>query len=181
MAVIKSFANEKLSLAYREYGKLIEKFCRIRLKEAADYTDDCVQETFCIYYKKLLAGEEIEQPKAFLYRTADIMIKRVKAEHFKDAKHMVELDEARDVAAPQTDETSQNLDYDMLKKILLAKLSAEEQKLYIQKYVERKSLKEIGKELNIPPTTVANRTSRLRSKIKELTQNMIEEIEKGGT
>lgn len=181
MAVSKTFANEKLSAAYRAYGKAIEKFCRLRLGDAVDSADDCVQETFCVYYKKLLAGEEIEQAKAFLYRTADIMVKRAKAEHFKNAKRIVELDEAKEVEAVQTDETAQNLDYDFLKRMLIAKLSEEEQKLYIKKYVERKSLKEIGDELNIPPTTVANRTSRLRSKIRELTQEIIGEIEKGGS
>lgn len=180
MALIKTTADRKLSEAYREYGGCLEKYCRVRLKEAADSTGDCVQEAFCIYYKKLLAGEEIEKPKAFLYRTADNMIKRAKQEHFRNASRFAPLEEAAETPADSFDEIADSLDYDKLKEKLLSHLSEAEQLLYERKYVERKSLKEIGKELGIPPTTAANRTSRLRAKIKSLTEELIDTVEKGG-
>lgn len=181
MAVIKSIADEKLSAVYREYGKDIEKYCRVRLKEAADYTDDCVQEAFCVYYKKLLSGEVIGNAGAFLYRTADNMVKRVKAQHYKNASRLTSLDEANEVEADLIDEIADKLDYDKLKEILISNLTEKEQLLYQRKYVERKSLKDIGLELGIPPTTVANRTSRLRTKIKSLSQSMIDKIQEGGS
>lgn len=100
----KRAADESLSFACREYGKCLEKYCRVRLGEAADWADDCVQETFYIYYKKLLDGESVEKPKAFLYRTADNMIKRKLHEHYKNASRTVPLDEARDEEAASADE-----------------------------------------------------------------------------
>lgn len=181
MAIKKSLADKKLSHAYEEYGKCLEKYCRVRLGEAADYTDDCVQEAFCVYYKKLIAGEVIDKPKAFLYRTADNMVKRVRAEHYKNASRLTPLDEAENVEAQITDEAASNIDYDRLKEILLRDLSSQEQLLYQRKYVERKSLKEIGAELGIPPATVANRTSRLRTKIKALSEQLIAAVQKGGS
>ena len=78
------------------------------------------------------------------------------------------------------DEVITSLDYDELKEILLLKLSEQEQHLYKMKYVEKRSLKEIGKKLDIPPATVANRTSRLRSKIRSLLSQVIEDSLKGG-
>lgn len=83
MGNVKRTADDALSAACRDYKKCLEKYCRVRLGEAADSVDDCVQETFYIYYKKLLNGEIIEKPKAFLYRTADNMIKRKLSEHYK--------------------------------------------------------------------------------------------------
>lgn len=177
MAKIKSLADEKLSLAYRDYGKCLEKYCRVRLGEAEASTDDCVQEAFCIYYKKLLSGEVIEKPKAFLYRTADNMIKRARAEYYKNASRLVPLEQAENAQAEMIDRLADKLDYDKLKEILMLSLNDKEQLLYLRKYIERKSLKEIGAELGIPPTTVANRISRLRTKIKSLTQEMIDRIE----
>lgn len=38
----KRAADESLSFACREYGKCLEKYCRVRLGEAADWADDCV-------------------------------------------------------------------------------------------------------------------------------------------
>lgn len=72
------------------------------------------------------------------------------------------------------------LDYDELKDTLISVLTEKEQYLYHLKYEQRKSLKEIGEILNIPPVTVANRTSRLRSKIKELVGSVIEDSLKEG-
>lgn len=180
MAKTKAAADELLSVACSQYCKSLEKYCRVRLGEVSGWVDDCVQETYYVYYKKLLAGETIEKPKAFLYRTADNMIKRLKAEHYKNAARITPLEEARDVVFEMADEIVTSLDYDELKEILLLKLSEQEQRLYKMKYVEKRSLKEIGKELDIPPATVANRTSRLRSKIKSLLSQVIEDSLKGG-
>lgn len=180
MAQIKSLADRKLETAFREYGKLLEKYCRVRLGEASQSTEDCVQEAFCIYYRKILAGEAIEQPKAFLYRTADNMVKRAKAEYYKRASRFTTLDEVADIEADPLDELD-FIDCEKLTQMLLNKLTDSERLLYKRKYIERKSLKEIGLELSIPPTTVANRTSRLRSKIKMLSEELISEAEKGGS
>lgn len=180
MANKKAAADKALSEAYRECGHALQKYCRVRLGDAADQTEDCVQEAFCVYYKKLLAGEEIEKPKAFLYRTADNMVKRARAAHYKDAVHLLPLEDAEAVEAASPDDLVSALDYDILKEKLLSELSPEEQLLYTRKYAERKSLKEIGLELSVPPTTVANRTSRLRTKIKHLSEELIESTLKGG-
>ena len=181
MANLKLIADEGLALAYKEYGKSLEKYCKVRLGEAADSTDDCVQEAFCVYYKRLLNGDKIDKPKAFLYRTADNMVKRVRSEHYKNASRTAPLDEAAHIEAQQVDELAAMLDYDKLKNVLLEGLRDSERQLYQLKYVEGKSLKEIGDILKIPPTTVANRTSRLRSKIKLLTSQLMENIQKGGS
>ena len=108
------------------------------------------------------------------------MIKRKLHEHYKNASRTVPLDEARDEEAASADEAASLLDYDQLKEVLISVLGAEEQRLYQLKYEQGRSLKDIGEILNIPPATVANRTSRLRSKIKGLLTDVIENSLKGG-
>lgn len=177
----KAIADAKLSEAYSSICKSLVKYCRVRLGEASDSADDCVQEAFCVYYKKLLLGEEIEKPKAFLYRTADNMVKRAKEEYIKNAQRTSGLETAEEIEAFIPDENTADIDYDKIKEILISKLSEDEQLLYQRKYAENLSLKEIAALMNIAPAAVANRTSRLRTKIKRLTEPILEKEQKGGS
>ena len=176
----KAQADQMLQEAYKLYGNLLVKYCAVRLKEDAVAVDDCVQNAFLIYYKKLLGGDVIEKPKAFLYRTADNMVKRSLADYYKNAKRTIELEKAENIPVEETFTDACDLDYDYLKRVLLEKLSADEQLLYQQKYVEGMALKEIGEYYKITPSAVANRTSRLRTKIKTLIDYVIENNSKGG-
>lgn len=179
--VNKAQADEAVKQAYRDYNNLLIKYCRIRLKDVPDAIDDCLQNTYLAYYKRLLSGEEIKNTKPFLYRVADNMVKRTVADYSKNAKRHTDLDNAKELSAQIDFDSFSNseIDYDILKERLINRLNNDEQFLYRMKYEERKSLKEIGETLNIPPSAVANRTSRLRTKIKRLISETIEEIEGG--
>lgn len=178
----KAQADKILHQVYSDYSSLLIKYCTVRLKEVPDAVDDCIQNTYLVYYKRLLTGEDIKSPKAFLYRTADNMVKRAIADFYKNAKRHTDLEEAERVITYDDFENNINteLDYDRLKELLISQLNESEQKLYQLKYAEGKSLKEIGEQLNIAPSAVANRTSRLRNKIKLLIDETIEAQTKGG-
>lgn len=178
--ISKAAADEKLQEAYSMYGNLLTKYCTVRLEEAIASVDDCIQNAFLIYYNKILNGETIENPKAFLYRVADNMVKRCVSEYYSDAKRRADLETAENISVDESFEHTADLDYDYLKEILINKLSEDEQLLYQQKYVQRLSLKELGDYYSIKPAAVANRTSRLRTKIKSLIDEVLEENDKGG-
>jgi len=177
----KAYADSQFNTAFDKYEKAIEKYCAIRLGEAVHATDDCVQETFLLYYRKLLFGEQFENIRAFLYKTANNMVLKARENYFKDAKHTEELSAAENIAVDTYSMISDDVDYDKIKELLISKLSDNEQQLYHMKYVEGKSLREIGEILNIPPAAVANRTSRLRTKVKKLVEPILIEFEKGGS
>lgn len=164
--------DEKLSVekfindCYEKYYQSIFKYCRVRLGEFSEHAEDCVQDAFVILQRKLNEGETVEQPRAFLYRTADNFVKRTVEHYSKERKRTVELTEAEN--APAQPIISDDFDYDEFARILIATLSGQEQELYILKYVRQKSLKEISEILNIQPTAVAKRVSRLRQRIKDL-------------
>lgn len=180
----KANADKELEKAFDEFSKAIEKYCRVRLGEAIEATDDCVQETFLVFYKRLLNGEHFENARAFLYKTANNMVLKAREEYFKNAKHTEELSVAESIATSADnaeDTVCDDIDYDRVKEILISKLSNNEKELYQMKYAQGKSLKEIGELLNIPPSAVANRTSRLRAKVKKLVEPVLTEFKKGGS
>lgn len=159
---VEQFIND----CYEKYYQSIFKYCRVRLGEFSEHAEDCVQDAFVVLQRKLNEGETVEQPRAFLYRTADNFVKRTVEHYSKERKRTVELTEAENAPAPPI--ISDDFDYDEFARILIATLSEQEQELYILKYVQRKSLKEIAEILDIQPTAVAKRVSRLRQRIKDL-------------
>lgn len=185
-AVGKSYADEQFELYFEKYSKQLEKFCAVRLEEASDFAGDCVQEAFCVFYRKLLDGEKFENPRAFLYQTANNMMLRARKEYFKNAKHTKNLDDAENVAVYIEKEVEERIepddvDIDKAKEVLLSVLDDDERRLYQLKYVERKSLKDISKILDITPTAAAKRTSRLRAKITNSVTPVLSEFRKGGS
>ena len=151
---------------YEKYYQSLYKYCRVRLGEFSEHAEDCVQDAFVILQRKLTEGEKIEQPRAFLYRTADNFVKRTTEHYIKERTRTVELTEAENAPAPPI--ISDDFDYDAFAQILISTLTGQEQELYILKYVQRKSLKEISEMLDIQPTAVTKRVSRLRQRIKDL-------------
>ncbi len=176
----KAYADKVLEEAFESFGKALEEFCRVRLGEAGQSSNDCVQEAFLVFYKRLLGGETFENPRAFLYKTANIMVLRAREEYFKNAKRSKSLEEAQDIPVFIEAFSENELDYERIKEILVTRLSEDEQKLYKMKYEQKMSLAEIGNELSIAPAAAANRLSRLRTKIKAMTKPVLQEILKGG-
>lgn len=179
-------ADILLEESFEQYSKAIEKFCYVRLGEASDYASDCLQETYCLFYRKLLDGTEFENPRAFLYKTANNMVLKAKENYYKNAKRTKSLDEAENIPTyieeSIEDKIENNdVDIDFAKSLLLSSLDDDELILYQMKYVERLSLKEISDKIHISPSAVAMRTSRLRSKVKALVIPTLTEIRKGGS
>lgn len=179
----KAYADEQLELVFNEYGKAIENFCYIRLGEANEFTHDCVQETYCVFYKKLLDGEIIKNPRAFLYKTATNMVLKAREKYFSNAKRNKSLEEIKNISVSIDDEIDkkfdEKLDLEKVKTKILSQLSESEIRLYKLKYEENKSLNDISLILNITPTAVAKRTSRLRKKITDLVYPTLDDFRKG--
>ena len=174
----KAVADKCLAFAYKEYKDFLYKYCTTHLRYDKNSADDCVQNAYLLYYKKLLSGETIKYPKAFLYKTVSIYVKKAEEQFLKNAKKQTPLADARNLHAPEIDRLAADLDYDVLKALLISELSAEEQELYNMKYVMGMTLKEIAEVLNTTPTAVANRTSRMRAKVKRLVPKTVNDFVK---
>lgn len=160
--------NKTVSDCYEKYYQSICKYCRVRLGKFSQHAEDCVHDAFLVLCNKLSEGETVDQPRAFLYRTADNFVKRTVESCLKQQNQTVDIDEAAEKIAAPPDSVPDDFDYDECARIIIEMLTAEEKQLYELKYMERKSLKEISEILSITPTATAKRTSRLRSRIKDL-------------
>lgn len=178
MSQVKANADRLLTEAYEKYNTLLMKFCYTKLLEDKNSIDDIVQETLLVYYKRLIKGEEFENPLAFLYQTAANLCKNTNKKSTMHAMRTVSLDEAEDVAAQEENWKARELDYDEIKERLLERLDDEELTLYRLKYVEKRSLKEIADLMGITPNAVAKRTQRLRAVVKQLAEPTLEIYER---
>lgn len=162
----KKQADEQLRQAYDTYSEKIARFCNIKLKNRNE-AEDCVQECFMVFYKRILRGEEIENTSAFLYKIADNLVK-TQWRQDKKANNIVSLDELAETLVASDIIDCSNIDFDSCAEKIISILDEKEQLIYKLKYTEGKSIAEIAEELNISFDTTAKRLSRLRQKVKEM-------------
>lgn len=175
----KKRANALLQECYNEYRIRLFNYCLSRLDGSREAADDCVQETFIVFYNKLLDGEEFENPRAFLYRTADNFVKRQKQKDAVESKRSIPLDDAENIGV--TDEYLSRLDlidYEKCAKILLNLLADEEKQIYDLRYIQKIGVEEISERLGISRPAASMRLMRLRNKIKDMVYSS--DIEKKG-
>ena len=177
----KKRADALLQECYELYRIKLFKYCLSRLDGSRETADDCVQETFIVFYNKLLDGEQFENPRAFLYRTADNFVKRQKQKDAMELRHNVSLDEAEQISVSDSEYTERLslIDYEECAKILLNLLTDEEKQIYALRYIQKIGVEEIAERLGISRPAASMRLMRLRNKIKDMVYDMNLE-EKGG-
>ena len=107
-------ASVLLQQCYDDYRLKLFNYCLARLSGEREAADDCVQEAFLVFNKRLLDGEEFENPRAFLYRTAENFVKRRQEQITNETKRNVPLEAAEDAAVSDEiyTETLDSIDFD---------------------------------------------------------------------
>lgn len=175
----KKRADALLQECYIQYRIKLFNYCLSRLDGSREEADDCVQETFIVFYNKLLDGEEFENPRAFFYRTADNFVKRQKQKDAVESKRSIPLDDAADIGV--SDEYISRLDlidYEECAKILINLLTDEEKQMYDLRYIQKIGVEEIADKLGISRPAASMRLMRLRNKVKDMVYSF--DIEKKG-
>ena len=177
---VKKQSTALLQQLYDDYRLKLFNFCLARLSGERESADDCVQEAFLVLSTKLKNGEEIENPRAFLYRTAENFVRRRQEQIAKDAKRLVPLEKAAEAATNDEvfSEAIENIDYDALAERLIDALDDDEKMLYNLRYIENTRVDEIAKILNISRPAVSMRLIRLKTKITDMVTQL--DFEKGG-
>lgn len=162
----KKKADEILRQTYSTYYEKVGRYCRIKLKNRSE-ADDCIQECFMIFYRRILRGEEIDNTGAFLYKTADNLIKTQWRQDKKNDK-VVSLDDvAETVSAPEITDCS-DTDFDLCADKIINSLDEKDKEIYGLRYVDGKSILDVSRELNISFDATAKRLSRLRQKVRQI-------------
>ena len=170
--------NKLFEDCYHEYRVKLFNYCLARLSGNREEADDCVQETFTLFYKKLKSGEEFEHPRAFLYRTADNFVSRQKEKNAKDSKRNVPIDEVEIGTETDFFQRLEEIDFDAFAKELLSLLSEKEKEIYSLRYIEKMSVEEMAEKSGVSRPAMSMKLMRLRNKIKEIVYNT--DFEKGG-
>lgn len=169
----KKLADKILNDCYNEYRIKLFNYCLARLgtREAAD---DCVQEAFIVFYNKLLDGEKFENPRAFLYRTADNFVKRQKQKTASEQRRTVPLEEAESFGITDDEYIARLdlIDYEECAKVLIRLLTDEEKQLYELRYIRKTGVEEIAEKLGISRPAASMRLMRLRNKIKDMVYSL---------
>ena len=177
---VKKRATDLLQQCYDDYRLKLFNYCLARLSGEREAADDCAQEAFLVFNKRLLDGEEFENPRAFLYRTAENFVKRRQEQITNETKRIVPLEAAEDAAVSDEfyTETLASIDFDALAKRLIDELSEDEKTLYNLRYIQNTRVDEIALALNISRPAASMRLVRLKTKITDMVTQL--DFEKGG-
>ena len=175
----KKRADALLQKCYDEYRIRLFNYCLSRLDGSREAADDCVHETFIVFYDRLLEGEQFENPRAFLYRTADNFVKRQKQKSASELRREVPLESVSDIGVDDEYITKlDEIDYEECAKILINLLTDEEKQIYDLRYICKLGVEDVAQRLGISRPAASMRLMRLRNKIKEMVYSF--DIEKKG-
>lgn len=158
--------DAEFSEIYSLYADSIFRFCLSKLNCSEENAKDCVQDTFLVFYKRLKSGETFENPRAFLYRTANNFVKKKHAEILKTLGNRALADEKREAVAENSSTVEINVDFKFFEAKLNELLSDEEKAIYTMRFVEEKSIDAIADKLGINKKYCTVKISRLRQKIR---------------
>lgn len=151
---------------YDQYKSSIYKFCLVKLNGDADIAEDCMQNTFVVFYNKLKNQEQINNPRAYLYSIANNHILKSIEEKTKQQSRIVPIDDYTEKVVDDQQSIDSNIDYDLLNERLSKLLTPDEQQLLKFRYIYDMPIDQIAKQLDLTKSAAAKRLQRLREKIK---------------
>ncbi len=149
---------------YQSDYPFILKLCTARLAGNVDLAEDCTQETFYVLYKKYLAGVKVDNPRAFLAKTAHLILLNKTTRRTAEAAKRTALDES----IPATSRWIEQLENRVILERLQASLNEKEQALFRLRYTDELSVAEIAAQTDSSVTAVTTRLSRLRRKLQQI-------------
>ena len=143
-----------------------------------DVAEECTQETFLEAKRQL--DKLITHPniKGWLFQTAKNKVNRAFRDHYSRKRYEVMINEiivntATDfVGCPFENELYKNVDYDQLKDEVLKQLKAHEYKLYLEYFLQNKSIDELSSRYQISRTAVTTRIYRVKKHIKKIAEEV---------
>ena len=151
---------------YKQYYDEIYKYALSRLSCDSEYADDCTQEAFLVYYKRLKNGEIIQNPRAFIFKAASLYIKKRYTSFQKEQKHLTSLDDREHLLTDSKEqEIIERLNFKEFEDKLNELLSEEEKTLYRYRFREERRIKDISEIYGVKAHTITVRIARLRKKI----------------
>lgn len=165
--------------------RIFEELCQGNYKRIYKYiftmtgskeaTEDLIQDVFMVAYKKGDNFLKHEKPTAFLYRTA----RNLTLTYIKHRRNSVVECLSENIAGDDAD-LCEKLLTDIDRKIdetaytgeVIGSLNSNQYKLYTQRYIEHKSIKEIASDQGVSETAMRMRLVRLRREIQVIVKEL---------
>ena len=151
--------------AYDSYFEAIFRYCYYRILDR-EKAKDYAQEAYCRTWKYLAEGREVQNLRAFLYRTANnIIIDESRKRKSTSLDYLMEKG-----FSPKIDPRQKTQDYFTGKEIVVLVKSLDEKyrDVILMKYIEDLSTKEIAFALHETENNIYVRLSRGLEKVKEI-------------
>lgn len=143
-----------IELIYREYYPAVFQYCRTRLNGDFAAAEDCTQEVFLVLTKKIKKLVELESILPWLYRTADLEIKKYRRKN----PVTTDIDEIPEPAAPEHAESPLDI------------LDEEERRL-VELYYSGADKFALAEQMGISLDALYKRIHRIRAKLKAYMDN----------
>ena len=167
----RSNSKAELERVSEEYYMSIYKYCYIHLKSASSNSYDVTNEIFALLCEKWDSLEN-ENIRAWLYRTADNIIKKFRRENGKIRKKLLYIEDLdqiafNDLTYEQDFDKMSDDDIEKYKSDIMNELSGRDKELYKMVFKDKLPYSEICGRLHITRDTLIKRVYRFRQKIKK--------------
>lgn len=139
----------------RRYYQAVYNYCQVRLKD--EYAaEDCTQDVFLLLYRKMNKLKLSENIRAWLYRTADRIIKNYRKNQSKDIS--IDNGETNDLSI--TDKYNEDVPFENV-------LNSDERKLITAYYIDGVDIITLSKMFGKNEGAIYKRLQRIKRKIEE--------------
>jgi len=149
--------------AYETYADAIFRHLYYRLQER-ERALELTQEVFARYWEYVRKGRSVDQPKAFLYRSAHNAFVNDIRRPSRSTSLETLMEEGFDVRYDEPDKAE--LERQQLAVSSLQELDTESREVLVMRYVDGLKVKEIAATLGIKENTVSARIGRALKKLK---------------
>jgi len=161
----KRAVRDEFTRLYENHRDAVFRLCLVKLNNDEHTANDCTQNTFTVLYQKLLDGEKIEYPNAFLYKTANNFILKAIAQNTHATETTLPIESINDEPSADSSDLEENIDYELLKRRIYQVLTPQEKELFDLRFIEDLTLEATADRLSISKAAVAKRLERMRNKI----------------
>lgn len=152
---------------FESHKEAIFSFCLARSRCNVEMSEDCTQEAFIVLYKRMKNGEKFENPKAFLYRTANnFLLKALDKKTKKSNRETSIEEETLETVEDRGSEIDSGINYKELTERIDKILNDEEKRLFELRFIEDMKIADISRLLDYNNATCATKIHRLRNKLK---------------
>jgi RNA polymerase sigma-70 factor (ECF subfamily) len=165
--------------------KSFEELCQENYKRIYKYifamtgrkesTEDLIQDVFIVAYEKGETFLQHENQPAFLYKTArNLTITYLKRQKMSAMESLSEdtVGEGTDLCEKLLMDLDREIDETAYTGQVIGSLSLNEHKLYTQRYIDKKPIKEIASEHGVSETAMRMRLVRLRREIQSIVKDL---------